>query len=196
MEASKHALHIHIWVTTAWLLCKSEKNNSDLTEKSRQKMHAGPKPNLTPRRRIQSNMLGVLTKLPAYGMCGNCVGTFLFEVRHLTRLFSWGGLALMKVLNNFIHNFKVLTSMLHDTHCTKNSKHKFPEMKLHGLVPYFYIHVPSHDIYIPMIGPRRTDRSWEYINRSQIHECGNWETEHYNSVLEIRRPHSFISGNT
>ncbi len=26
------------------------------------------------------------------------------------------------------------------------------------------------------------DRSWEYINRSQIHECGNWETEHYYSV--------------
>jgi hypothetical protein len=35
-----------------------------------------------------------------------------------------------------------------------------------------------------------------YINRSQIHECGNWKTEHYNSVLEITRPHSFISGNT
>ncbi len=38
--------------------------------------------------------------------------------------------------------------------------------------------------------------SWEYINRSQIHECGNWETEHYNSVLEITRSRSFISGNT
>jgi hypothetical protein len=25
---------------------------------------------------------------------------------------------------------------------------------------------------------------------------GNWEAEHYNSVLEIMRPHSFISGNT
>ncbi len=33
------------------------------------------------------------------------------------------------------------------------------------------------------------DRSWEYINRSQIHECGNWETEHYNSVLEITQFH-------
>jgi hypothetical protein len=32
------------------------------------------------------------------------------------------------------------------------------------------------------------DPSWEYINRSQIlvHECANWETEHYNSVLEKR----------
>ncbi len=33
------------------------------------------------------------------------------------------------------------------------------------------------------------DRSWEYIHRSQIHECGNWETEHYNSVLEITQFH-------
>jgi hypothetical protein len=38
---------------------------------------------------------------------------------------------------------------------------------------------------------KKADRSWEYINRSQIHECGNWETEHYNSVLEITRS-SFI----
>ncbi len=38
--------------------------------------------------------------------------------------------------------------------------------------------------------------SWAYINRSQIHECEIWETEQYNSVLEITRPHSFISGNT
>jgi hypothetical protein len=26
---------------------------------------------------------------------------------------------------------------------------------------------------------------WEYINRSQIYECENWETEYYKSVLEI-----------
>ncbi len=25
--------------------------------------------------------------------------------------------------------------------------------------------------------------SWEYIIRSQIHECGNWQTEHNNSVF-------------
>ncbi len=39
-------------------------------------------------------------------------------------------------------------------------------------------------------------KSWEYINRSQILEYGNWETEHYDSVLEIMEPRSFISGNT
>jgi hypothetical protein len=40
------------------------------------------------------------------------------------------------------------------------------------------------------------DRLWEYINPSQIHECENWETVHYNSVLEITRPRSFVSENT
>ncbi len=36
----------------------------------------------------------------------------------------------------------------------------------------------------------------QYINCSQMHGCGSLETEHYNSVLEIRRLPSFISGNT
>jgi hypothetical protein len=28
----------------------------------------------------------------------------------------------------------------------------------------------------------QADGSWKYINLSQIYECRNWETEHYNSV--------------
>jgi hypothetical protein len=47
----------------------------------------------------------------------------------------------------------------------------------------------SHDL-------SSADRWWEYIKGSQIRECGKWETEHYNSVLEITRPRSFTSGNT
>jgi hypothetical protein len=31
----------------------------------------------------------------------------------------------------------------------------------------------------------QADPSWKYKNLSQIYECRNWETEHYNSVLEI-----------
>ncbi len=31
---------------------------------------------------------------------------------------------------------------------------------------------------------------WKYINLSHIYECRNWEPEHYNSVLEIRRLHT------
>jgi hypothetical protein len=34
------------------------------------------------------------------------------------------------------------------------------------------------------------------MNLSQTYECRNWESEHYNSFLEITRLHSFISGNT
>jgi hypothetical protein len=41
--------------------------------------------------------------------------------------------------------------------CTAHSKQIFPEMKLRGLVPNSFIF------------------KWDYINRSQIHECGNWE---------------------
>jgi hypothetical protein len=32
---------------------------------------------------------------------------------------------------------------------------------------------------------RKAVQSWKHINLSQIYECRNWETEHYNSVLEI-----------
>ncbi len=70
------------------------------------------------------------------------------------------------------------TGMLRLLHCTENLNHIFPEIKLLSLVPNFYI---------------PTIRSWEYINRSQIHYSGNWEKEHYISVLEIRgRTVSFL----
>ncbi len=44
-------------------------------------------------------------------------------------------------------------------------------------------------LYISRIGPyisvqQKAERSWKYINFSQIYECRNWETERYNSVLE------------
>jgi hypothetical protein len=63
------------------------------------------------------------------------------------------------------------------------------------------IRVSVSDLYIPRIGPHiwlhsKIDRPILDINISKIHECRNWETEHYNSVLEIRRLHSFINGNT
>jgi hypothetical protein len=45
-------------------------------------------------------------------------------------------------------------------------------------------------IYIPRIGPhislqQNRQTYWKYINLPQMYECRNWETEHYNSVLEI-----------
>ncbi len=43
---------------------------------------------------------------------------------------------------------------------------------------HFHIHVSVRDLYIPRIDPHiflQTDRLWEYINRSQTHECRNWD---------------------
>ncbi len=46
--------------------------------------------------------------------------------------------------------------------------------------PQFHIHVFVSNLYIPRIGPHfppaeKADTSWEYIIRSQTHECGNWD---------------------
>ncbi len=77
-----------------------------------------------------------------------------------------------------------------------------PEKELRGLSHNSYMHVSVSDLYISRIGPQiwlqqhKTYRSWEYINPSEIYVCKNWETEHNNSVLELRKLHSFISGNT
>jgi hypothetical protein len=76
-------------------------------------------------------------------------------------------------------------------HCKDNTIYVFLFWELHGLSPNFHIHVSVSDLYIPRIGPHNflaaeyKDRSWKYIKLSQTFECRNWETEHYNSVLEI-----------
>jgi len=73
----------------------------------------------------------------------------------------------------------------------------FLEMKLHGgldiffskqnynvLSQNFHIQISVIDLNIPRIGLPRTD-CWEYINRSQIHECSNWEQDLAVSFLGI-----------
>ncbi len=66
-------------------------------------------------------------------------------------------------------------------HNTENSKRIFPEKVLCDLSPNFHIHVSMTGSYIPTIGyaysaaEKHVDRSWEYINRSQTHECGIWD---------------------
>jgi hypothetical protein len=40
------------------------------------------------------------------------------------------------------------------TLCAENLKQIFPEIKLRGIVPNFYIHVSVSDLYIPRIGPQ------------------------------------------
>ncbi len=75
---------------------------------------------------------------------------------------------------------------LYKLHSTENSVYVLPEMKLRGHIPNSYIHVCVSDLCIPRIGlhillqPNRQAAPENiHINRSQIHECGNWETEHY-----------------
>ncbi len=64
---------------------------------------------------------------------------------------------------------------------TEISKLIFPEKEFRGLNPNFHIHASVSDLYIPTIGlPIQlgeictVDGSWDSINRSQTHECGNW----------------------
>jgi hypothetical protein len=47
---------------------------------------------------------------------------------------------------------------------------------------------------------KETDRSWKYINLSQVYECMNWETGHYNSCFGSKEDVQFhfwkdINGN-
>jgi hypothetical protein len=87
-----------------------------------------------------------------------------------------------------------------NTHCPENRIYLFPEkgiarpqsIFLHSCVCERFIDSQDRSTYLA--AAKYVDQSWEYINLSQIYECRNWETEHYNYVLEIMRLHSFISG--
>jgi hypothetical protein len=63
---------------------------------------------------------------------------------------------------------------------TEISKQIFPEKEHRDLSPNFHIHASGSALYIPTIGlpilleEICIDRSWDYINCSQAHECGNW----------------------
>ncbi len=74
-------------------------------------------------------------------------------------------------------------------HCTKNLKQTFPEMKLRGLISKSCTHVSVSDLYISTISPpfccRKIGRP--IVNRSKIHECGNWERDRAVSFLGINK---------
>jgi hypothetical protein len=61
----------------------------------------------------------------------------------------------------------------------ENLKLIFPEKEDRGLSPNFHIHVYVGEYIFPrwvclFCWRKYVDRTWEYINRSQTHECGNW----------------------
>jgi hypothetical protein len=53
----------------------------------------------------------------------------------------------------------------------------------HSCVSEQFIYSQYRSTYFP--AAEQADQSWKYINLSQIYECMNWETKHYNCVLEI-----------
>ncbi len=64
---------------------------------------------------------------------------------------------------------------------TEIAKQIFPEKEYRGLSPIFHNHSSVSDLYIPTIGlPILLEETCRpilglmYINRSHIHECGNW----------------------
>jgi hypothetical protein len=66
------------------------------------------------------------------------------------------------------HHSKSATLQRHNT---ENSEHIFPEKELCCLSPNF--HIPHDSTGLPIL--LQEDPSWEYINCSQTHECGNWD---------------------
>jgi hypothetical protein len=87
---------------------------------------------------------------------------------------------------NNAHTWLVLFSLAR-IHCNEIPMHVFLFWELRGLSPNFHIHASVSDLYIPRIGPYiflQKNRWWKYINRSQTHECGNWDWLH-----------NFFSGN-
>jgi hypothetical protein len=83
-------------------------------------------------------------------------------------------------------------SVFSSVHCNENTIYVLLSWGLCGFSPNFHIHVSVGDFYIPWSGPHiflqqhRQTNPWKCINLSQINEYRIWETEHYNSVLEIK----------
>ncbi len=58
----------------------------------------------------------------------------------------------------------------------------FPNQNYNVLSPSSYTHISVRDLYTYFqdrsaysAAGKYVDRSWEYINQSQTHECGNWD---------------------
>ncbi len=64
----------------------------------------------------------------------------------------------------------------------------------HSCVCERFIYSQDRFPYFP--AAEQADRSWKYINLSQIYECRNQETEHYNSVWKYQFHFwEYINGN-
>ncbi len=78
-------------------------------------------------------------------------------------------------------DIKLFLTLWFMLYCTENPTYVFPEMKLRGLITNSYFHIFERFVYIfpaSFAAAKSVDGSWEYINCSQIHDCGKWETVH------------------
>ncbi len=92
----------------------------------------------------------------------------------------------MPILHSGSHFRQLHGQLLYAVHYkqnnTENLKQIFLEKESRVLSPNFHIHVSVRDLYIPTIGlpfllqeNMWTDPGYTlYTNRSQTHECGNW----------------------
>jgi hypothetical protein len=66
-------------------------------------------------------------------------------------------------------------------------------LQKHNTYMNSYIHISVSDLYILMIGmpillqKNMVGRTWKYIDRSQTHECGNWDCGRAISFLGIHK---------
>ncbi len=102
---------------------------------------------------------------------------FIETISQRLDLFDWFSGSIWSLL---IEKYRQIAFTLIILHSTENPIYVFPEKELSGLSPNSYIHVSVSDFYIPRIGPhiwlqqnRHSDRSWKYINLSQIYESRN-----------------------
>jgi hypothetical protein len=101
------------------------------------------------------------------------------------------------VYENYFHNDARIKSNISSATATViclNSL-EIPRIAFHTLYRKSYLCIPRNESARPR-SQFLHSCIWEYVNCSHICECGNWQTEHLNSVLEITRPQCSISGNT
>jgi hypothetical protein len=85
---------------------------------------------------------------------------------------------MLEKVPSHVYPFDFLIVYTAKTQYRKFEAKLFPEKELHGVSPNYHLHISESALYIPRIGPhiflqQHRQKSWEYINSSQRHECGN-----------------------
>jgi hypothetical protein len=85
--------------------------------------------------------------------------------------------SISKLIRCFLGQVRIQYKYLVPIYVFPETKRIFPKQNYNLLSPSSYTHI-SVEIYIfpgSVLPILLQDRSWKYINRSQTHECGNWD---------------------